>query len=31
MWWKCYVHMYVNGKMRPAETSRNREKEDKGK
>jgi hypothetical protein len=20
MWWKWYVHMYVNGKMRPAET-----------
>jgi hypothetical protein len=20
MWWKCYVDMYGNGKMRPVET-----------
>jgi hypothetical protein len=20
IWWKYYVHMYTNGKMRPAET-----------
>jgi hypothetical protein len=20
VWWKCYVFMYVNGKMRPVET-----------
>jgi hypothetical protein len=20
MWWKYYVHMYINGKMKPVET-----------
>jgi hypothetical protein len=29
MWWKCYVLMYENGKLRPVELLHGR-KEDKG-